>query len=427
MPTDRPLSIVHVHSTDLGGGAEHVAKDLCEAQAALGCRTRLVVGRKRTDDERVIEIPRRRGVPGAQRLAKRIERRFGLQYLYAPGFRALEEVLPEGAQVLHIHSLHGAAGYADIGALPRLARGRPCVLYLHDAWMLTGHCAHPFDCGRWETGCGRCPHLDTYPAIPRDGTRLNWLRKRWVLSRCPDLRVATPSKWLAERVRRSPIFQGRDVEVVPNGIDVDVFHPGRAERVGAVAELRPGTPVIMIAANHIENRFKNIDDAVTVLNRLEGEVACLAVGRGAAEVAKRVRCRTVAVDYVTDRDRMAALYRSADIFLLPSLAENFPLAPIEAMACGTAVVGYATGGIPEIVDGTAGVLVESANRSALARAVEGLLGDRSRLEALRTGAARRAKRFSLETQARTFVELYRRMIGNGAPAGRPGAGRVPGA
>jgi len=197
---DKPLKVVHVHVSDSGGGAEMAAYALHKKIQELGHKSWMVVGQKCTGDETVIEIPWRRGVPGLKRFALKLEKHFGLQYLYSPSFRQVHRFFPEKLDVLHIHSLHGFEGYADIGALPRLTRRWPTVMSLQDMWMLTGHCGYGTGCERWKSGCGQCPNLGLYPAIAGDATRLNWNRKLLAIRRC-KLHVVPCSQWFADKVR----------------------------------------------------------------------------------------------------------------------------------------------------------------------------------------------------------------------------------
>ena len=105
-----------------------------------------------------------------------------------------------GPSVIHCHNLH--SGYFDLRALPWLSRVAPVVLTLHDAWLLSGHCAHSFGCDRWKNGCGACPDLSIPPAIAKDGTAANWKRKRRIFERS-QLYVVTPSQWMMDRAQQS--------------------------------------------------------------------------------------------------------------------------------------------------------------------------------------------------------------------------------
>src|SRR5207249_2562667 len=125
--------------------------------------------------------------------AARIDYHLGREDFRFPGTRELLSLTPEPPDVFHAHNLHG--GYFDLRLLPALSRRSPFVLTLHDAWLLSGHCAHSLDCERWLGGCGACPDLSLYPAVKRDATAQNWQQKRRIYADA-RLHVATPSRWL---------------------------------------------------------------------------------------------------------------------------------------------------------------------------------------------------------------------------------------
>src|SRR5262249_33071397 len=147
-----------------------------------------------------------RGVARASGWLRQLERGWrtpldavlGLEDFNYPATRALFRTPPDRPDIIHCHNLHGS--YFDLQLLPPLSQAFPVVLTLHDAWLLSGHCALSFDCNRWQTGCGECPDLSIYPAIKRDSTAYNWRRKRDILARS-RLYVATPSRWLMDRVK----------------------------------------------------------------------------------------------------------------------------------------------------------------------------------------------------------------------------------
>src|SRR5450432_768680 len=130
------LDVALVHAGDRGGGAESAVLTLHRALRQLGHNSALYVGRKNGDGEATIEIERPRILPGLNRTARWIASRSGLQALYAPGFRRLAGQL--NADVVHVHTLWGAGDYADLAGLVALARRRPTVLTMHDAWLTTG-------------------------------------------------------------------------------------------------------------------------------------------------------------------------------------------------------------------------------------------------------------------------------------------------
>ena len=375
----------------------------------MGHRSVLLVGRKTRTDADVVEIPWRRGPKGLLRTTKWLERTFGLQYLYSPRFRALQGIIPPETDILHLHSLHGVEGYADIGALPALSRRLACVITLHDMWMLTGHCAYSGSCERWRTGCGHCPDLTLYPSVPKDGTRLNWLRKRWVLGRS-RLSVVAPSEWLAAKARASPFFRGLPVTVVPNAVDTEIFRPHEKGSARDALGLPRDKVIVLLVAHRLELVWKGMPYALQALNRIaDPRVLVVLVGQASESLTRELKRPWTLVPYQSDRSRLAQLYAAADMLVMPSVEEVFGMVAAEAMACGTPVVAHAAGGLPEVVgEGEGGLLVPSRDVTALAEAITDLADNETKRRELgRRAALRASERFSLRDQARQYEAVYR--------------------
>ena len=407
------MKIVHVHTSDVGGGAESAAQTLHAELLALGHESWLYVGCRRGEGQKVIEIERVRGVPGLKRLTLKLEKWFGLEVLYAPGFRRLPRVLPADTDVVHVHSLHGAEAYADVGGLPGLTARFPSVMYLKDMWLFTGHCGHSLTCRRWREGCGRCPDLTTYPSLSRDGTRRNWRHKRSALGKIRDLHIATPSQWLLDRVKESGLFDRFPMRVIPNGIDLGTFRPGDRSAAKSALGIAPEQVVVMLVARDLSSPFKGIDQGISALRRVDCDrVTALVVGKDAEDAAAKLSTPVVAHPYQDRRDDMARCYQATDVLLMPSMGETFGIVAAEAMASGCAVLAYATGGLPEVIgDEGAGALVPTGDVDALTQALTDLVQDRTRLTSIGSAAADRAKRcFNVRLQAERFVELYHEAI-----------------
>ena len=212
MTDARALRILQISTGDLLGGAERIAWNLFERYRRLGHASWLAVGDKRTCDPDVLLVSghqsagtatlpastsgpspvkvwreARKRLPSLSgrfgSMVERFENHWGFEdFRYPETWNVLDLVQPR-PDIVHCHNLHG--GYFDLRALPWLSRQVPLVLTLHDAWLLSGHCAHSFDCERWKIGCGRCPDLSIVPAIRRDATAFNWRRKQRLYERQP--------------------------------------------------------------------------------------------------------------------------------------------------------------------------------------------------------------------------------------------------
>ena len=201
-----------MNTTDRAGGAEHSARMILDGFEALGTETHLAVGTKLTNDPRVIPLAASphldyRNSLRARKLAiaetrLRTEKWLGLEGFEHPHSRRVLELAGAKPDLILLINLHG--NYFDLRVLPQLSRQAPVVARLCDSWLFTGHCACPPGCSRWETGCGACPDLSIPPAVIRDLTRMNWHRKRRILSasRLADDHSVT----LAARARSASIL-----------------------------------------------------------------------------------------------------------------------------------------------------------------------------------------------------------------------------
>jgi len=446
MSTQRP-TILQVGASNTDGGAEKVMSDLHHAYMAHGVDSWLAVGRKHGADPRVVEIPNEtsRGAwsrtvssiaervagdapHGARRLAGRLMLLASQPLRYAgvlqgredfsyPGTSALLDLTPSTPDVLHLHNLHGY--YFDLRQLPRISTGVSTVLTLHDAWLLTGHCAHPMECTRWLTGCGKCPRLDVYVPISRDASAKNWELKRAIVRRS-RLRVATPSHWLMEMVTRSGLEDGLvETRVIPNGVDTAVFRPGDRLRAREELGLPLDRSIVLFAGRGLRDNpwkdWRTLKLALPEIARSE-KTRPLLVALGAEGDSQRTE-DVLAVPFVQDAAIVARYYQAADVYVHPARAENLPLAVLEAMACGTPVVASRVGGIPEeVIHGETGVLVTAGDPVELAREVSALLSDEPRLRAFSDASVQRIRAvFTLDAQVNAYLDWYTELLGR--PAG----------
>jgi len=405
------LSIIQAHSHDYGGGAEVVVRLNHRALNHLGHRSQLIVGRKKSEDVDIELLKYRRGVPGSRRVAKAIESLVGLQYTYSPSFRSLSSEFKLKPDVVHLHALHGAGGWADLWGFSTLKRKFPTVCSLQDLWWLTGHCAYGMECERWQTGCGKCPDLKRYPAVARDATRLNWHRKKRVLSGS-DIQFIAPSEWVKAQCAKSPVIGKNPVHVVPNPIDTAVFRPGDKSAAREKFGIPAGASVVLVAANHLDSHFKGAGDAIYVLNKLDCKNAfALIVGRGSEQVAKCISLRSNSLGYIDDGMVMAECYQAADVFVVPSRVETFGLVAAEAVACGAVVVSYQAGGLQEVTKLGEGVVVEDGDRDGLLAATSQLLSlPEERAHRLAQGQPRVMQMCSPVAHAEACISVYRSAI-----------------
>ena len=251
------------------------------------------------------------------------------------------------------HNLHG--GYFDLSALTTLSRRVPVVLRLFDSWLLSGHCAYPLGCSRWETGCGQCPDLSIPPAISRDATRANWRRKQRTLGNA-RLFVSAESQWILDRAKRSLFAPAvEEWKLIPGGVDLATFSPGPKAAARQALGLAPDGHVALFVANQgMENAFKDfptVRAALVELSRREPDKVLELLIVGSEGPEERISAGIVIrpLGYFRAPARLADAYRAADVYVHAAVEETFGLSVAEALACGTPVVMASAGGVLEIV------------------------------------------------------------------------------
>ena len=441
---DSSLNILQVSTFDVAGGAEKVAASLFQAYRKRGYASYLAVGQNTSTTPNVIEIPRRSesfiwsrlfwalhgklsrfegSVPGIERVRfwlrtiagglPAIEREMGREDFNFPGSRNLLDLPPRRPDIVHMHNLHG--NYFDLRLLPRLSRQTTTVLTLHDAWLLSGHCAHSFDCERWKTGCGQCPDLTGYPAVLRDATAYNWRRKRRIFGRS-RLYLATPSAWLMDKVNQSMVTPAIvESRVIPNGIDLGTFQPEDQLKARGDLGLPLEAEVLLFTANRIKRNvmkdYGTMRDALAQIATDQGRngrrILFLGLGEDApSEHIGQIELRFV--PYQEDTRVVAQFYQAADVYIHAARADTFPNSVLEALACGVPVVATAVGGIPEqIEDGVTGFLVPVGDAEAMADRIRALLTDHDLLSRMGRRAADAARqRFDLNRQTDDYLAWY---------------------
>ncbi len=409
------MRVLHINQSEATGGAAIAGLRLHDAMLKLGIDSYIMAGAIRALTPRVTHVP---GARASDVWLRGVTEFFGLNYLYRYStFRIPTHEFCTKADILNLHNLH--SGYFNYLVLPLLTMGRPAVYTLHDMWAFTGHCAYSYDCERWKSGCGSCPHPDAYPAIRRDSTRFEWKLKKAIFGNS-NLTIVTPSRWLAEQARQS-LLNRFAVHHIPNGLDTEICRPLDPEKCREVLQIPKGKKALLFAAETTTDRRKGFDlllDALAALPAsLKRETILIVIGDGTNEsIAKSTGVETLNLGYVGGDILKSIVFSAADLFIFPTRADNLPVVLQESMACGTPMVSFDIGGVSELVrPGTTGYLARPGDSGDLSRGIVQLLDDdvlRSRM-----GVNCRAialEEYSADLQARRYIDLYRSILKSGA-------------
>lgn len=316
----------------------------------------------------------------------------------------MEEVKPD---VVHLHNIHGY--YVNIPILFNYIYEKriPVVWTLHDCWSFTGHCAY-FDrvgCNRWLEECGQCPQLTSYPrSLFLDRSVRNLRMKRQVIGRLPKLTLVPVSEWLGDLVKQS--YLGKyPVHVIHNGIDLNVFKPTESDLKKQYGI--DGKFVVLGVADIFGDR-KGLEEFIQLHKSYGDDIQVVLVGVSEDE-KKLLPEGIIALRRTTNVNQLVEFYSMADVFVNPTYEDNFPTTNIEALACGTPVITYRTGGSPEAVDENTGIVVEKGNYEALVTAIRQIRqkGKASYWNACRKRAV---EQFNKDERFLDYIKLYNEII-----------------
>lgn len=315
--------------------------------------------------------------------------------------RRLDTFKPD---LIHLHNLHG--WFINLPMLFDYIKKKnlPVVWTLHDCWAFTGHCPH-FDacgCDKWRTHCQECPQHHLYPASHKDASFEMFDKKREWFCNVKNLTVVTPSKWLAGLVSQS-FLKEYEVRVIPNGIDLSVFHPTENE---FSRQLLSPNKYTVLGVSYAWDDKKGLDVFCRLAERLKDSYRILLVGTDEA-VEKTLPSGIVPIRRTQSAQDLAALYTMADVFVNPTREDNYPTVNMEAIACGTPVVTFQTGGSPEIPDATSGIAVKKNDVDALEAAVRSVCEN---APFFREDCLKRAKDFDRTRFLQDSLMLYREKL-----------------
>ena len=433
------MNILHVNASDLSGGAARAAyrlhSSLLQSGAAHGVQSMMRVITQTTDDPTVVSGP----AAGQNRLVRAFSTRLNrlarrsfstsnttLHSTAWPSTGLGRELLDQRRRglfdVIHLHWLADhTLSIEEIGLLPK-----PLVWTLHDQWPFCGSEHYTSSPSSGDViSCDErfaqsyAPHTRLSDESGPDLNRLTWMRKRRAWSSNP-MHIVCPSHWMADCARRSSLMGDWPISVIPNPIDLRVWAPIEKRQARALLRLPIHHPLILFGAvGGTADPRKGADLLLDALQILRSQVdstrlaqlELVVFGQSHTVSARSIGFPVHTTGFLHDDISLRLLYSAADVFVIPSRQDNLPNTGLEAHACGTPIVAFRTGGLPDIVDhGVSGALAEPFDPSSLAHAIGWVLEDPSRLRQL--GAAGRSRAEKLWAPAyivQQYAQLYRRL------------------
>lgn len=328
--------------------------------------------------------------------------------------RFIEEVERIQPDVINLHNIHGYYLNVEILFDYLAKKNIPVVWTLHDCWPFTGHCSYfdRYHCEKWKTGCHHCPNSKGYPkSLFWDRSKANYERKKVLFNKPKSITFVAVCNWMANNVKNS-FLGGYPVETIYNGVDVDVFRP-RFTEANNSSMLKQNLGIksvakVILGVASTWDRRKGLDDFVKLRGLFDCEkYAIVLVGLNDKQIAS-LPDGIIGIKRTESVEQLAELYSLADVFVNPTYVDNFPTTNIEALACGTPVVTYRTGGSPEAVDEHTGVVVEQGDVGLLHAAVE--LCAANKKEYTQACRERALKNFNKRDRFEDYVRIFDRLI-----------------
>ena len=314
--------------------------------------------------------------------------------------RRIREIDPD---IIHIHNVHGYWLNYPLLCQYLQESGKPVIWTVHDCWLYTGHCYYysAVGCDKWSTGCGHCPQKRAFPASwVFDRSARNWRDKQRAFGTLERLTIAPVSEWIRNEMSRS-FLKDKQFQVIHNGIDLDVFKPEAAE-----GQERPaGTMILGVASLWIGHEEKGVRDFIRLAGLLREDEHLVLVGRMSEAQRAAFPANVQLIERTENVGKLAALYAGATAFVNPTWQDNYPTVNLEAIACGTPVVTYRTGGsVESVTEGTGFVVEQGDVAGMLARVRELAAGDRA-------ATAARCREYALahfrkEDCYKNYIRLY---------------------
>ena len=318
----------------------------------------------------------------------------------------VDEVKPD---IIHMHNIHNH--YVNVRMLLEYIGEKhiPCVLTMHDCWTFTGHCAY-FDysgCDKWITGCCNCPSLRDYPKTFSliDPSKWNYEHKQ-ELFKPLDITFVSPSQWLCDLQQQS-FLKDKPCFVINNGVDTSVFYPIESDVRGQYG-IGNRKMILAVAAGLAPRKGR--DYLLRLPEMLNDDEVLVLVGlkKGQEKLIPKTS-KIIGIHRTKTADELVGLYSEADVFINPTLEDNFPTTNIEALACGTPVVTFRTGGSWECVDETTGRVAEKGDIVDLLDKIREVLS-KGKMHFKEACVRKAQNMYNKDIQYRKYIELYSKIL-----------------
>ena len=415
------MKVLLCSSYDIGGGSARSAYRLHQGLQDLQVDSQILVQTKLSDDFRVLSGSSKlsKGLAKLRptldqlplyRYPKRERTVFSPQWLP----NSLDDLISEAdPEIINLHWI--CDGFIPIKALRQFQQ--PLVWTLHDMWAFTGGCHYSYDCDLYQQSCGNCPQL--HSQREHDLSRQIWQQKSKYWQDI-NLRIVTPSHWLAKCAESSALFTNLEIEVIPYGLDLGIYKPINRQLARQILNLPLNSKLILFGAmSATSDRRKGLHLLQPALQKLQRSLdttgiptEILIMGASQPKSPLDFGLNSHYLGKLSDDVTLALVYSAADVFVAPSLQDNLANTVLEAIACGLPVVAFDIGGMSDMITHQHnGYLAKPFDTDDFAQGISWILEDGDRYQKLSHQAREKAeKEFSQELQAKRYLSLFTEIL-----------------
>ncbi len=409
------MKILFINSSDKAGGASTAAFRLHLAlKEKYQTENSFIVADKLLPYNYIFSTRKKKYKIVTEKIIEKITSNIGLQYQFFPfsGSILLKKAKEIKPDIISLHNTHG--GYFATPLLKKLSSIAPIVWTMHDMWPITASAAHTFEDTSWKIGrAGKNEFKIPPKTLINNG---DWLinQKKSIYQKS-QLSFITPSKWLYQIAKQSPLTQNKSISQIYNGLDTKVFFPYNKEEMRLKFAIPSNADVIIFSGdgNLINNPWKGGEELENILKKLNysntKNLIFLIIGKGELSYLDDLQNVTVIkTGYINSEMEMAMYLSSADLFIYPTKADNLPNSLIEAISCGLPCVTSDIGGCAEIIqDGITGKAINFGDGSKFAYEILALLSDKKMLAQMKVNCRETALRqFDSSKMADSYFEFF---------------------
>lgn len=387
----KKIAIINATSFGSTGNIACNIIDKYEGEAKLFCFY------TKKDRDNVIPIKLNKIVDLTSHALSRIDGKDGFHY-HAFSKKLIEELDKFKPDIIHLHNIHGY--YCNMPLLfDYINKNHIKVIWtLHDFWIMTGRCAHPSDCEGYLKGCPNCKRGKIYPYAIFHNEKWMFKKKKELVESIEDLTLVSPSQYVKDLIKTSHL-SSKDIKVINNGIKIDLFYYEESKLKEELGINKDKKVLLNVSMPYYKE--KGIDYLNLLADQLDEnkyQIVCI----GPLVDGNTLNSKIIHVPFV-EQDKLHLYYSMADLFINPTLADNYPTVDMEAIACNLPVISFDTGGSKEIVTEDVGKIIPYKDLEALKEAIEKYNKDSFDKKAF----ALKREKFNLDNMLNSYIDLYK--------------------